>query len=216
MLQKMEQDQGFDVRNNLKLKMRLSRIQNEDPNILILKRRVQDMTEELEACEREIKKVASLGKEKIQHKQQRIEDLSLTCKRLIVDLHNNLDMERDGDHIARLQDMRSLDHESGLFIDVLQDEHRAIEENLHQTRDINLTMRIKLDKQKLQINALQRAIITEEEKADKRAFDFDRLRKQLGKDVDDMSEEDDMYDDPVTLSRKRDRKLKKMIRLVIV
>lgn len=216
MLQKMEQDQGFDIKNNLKLKMRLSRIQNEDPSILILKRRVQDMLEEVEACEKEIKKIEGLGKERIQSKEERIDELSKKCKRLIIDVHNNIDLERDGDHLTRLQDMRNLDHESGLYIDVLQDEHKAVTESLRITKDTNLTLRIKLDKNKLALNALKRAIIEEEEKADKKDFDFDRLKKQLGKDGSDMSEEDEMYDDHTTIARKRERKMKKIIGLEAV
>lgn len=207
----MEQDQGFDVRNNFKLKMRLSRIQNEDPTILILKRRVQDMADEVEACEREIKKIESLGKEKVQAKERRIEDLAAACKMMIIDIHNNLDMDRDGDRLDQMQDLRNLEHESGLYIEVLQDENKAVADNLRLAKDANLTMRIKLDKQKLTLNAIRRSILAEEEKIERKDFDYDKLKRQLGKDASEMSDEDEMYDDNLTIARKRERKLNKIL-----
>lgn len=207
----MEQDQGFDVGANFKLKMKLNRVQNEDPGILILKRRVQDISEEIEACEADIKKIESLGKEKLMSKEARIEELSTYCKRVMVDIHNNMDPAECHDMIDRFQDLRTMNHESGLYIDVLNDEHRVVEENLGRVKETNLLLRVKLDKHILQLNNLKRQILDEEDKKEKRDYEFDRLRRYTGKDGSDLSEEDDMYDDQATIARKRDRKMKKQL-----
>lgn len=212
MLQKMEQDQGFDVGNNFKLRMKLNRVENEDPNILIHKRQVQSMTEEIEACEMEIKRIEALNKDSLMVKENKILEISNYCKRVMVDIHNNMDPVQDVPAIDRLQDMRSLDHESGLYIDVLSDEHKLVEDNLGRVKETNLLLRVKLDKQKLQLNALKREILAEEEKMDKRDYEHDKLRRYMGKDGSDLSDEDDMYDDQATIARKRDRKIKKQIK----
>lgn len=208
----MEQDQGFDVGNNFKLRMKLNRVENEDPNILIHKRQVQSMTEEIEACEMEIKRIEALNKDSLMVKENKILEISNYCKRVMVDIHNNMDPVQDVPAIDRLQDMRSLDHESGLYIDVLSDEHKLVEDNLGRVKETNLLLRVKLDKQKLQLNALKREILAEEEKMDKRDYEHDKLRRYMGKDGSDLSDEDDMYDDQATIARKRDRKIKKQIK----
>lgn len=212
MLQKMEQDQGFDVGNNFKLRMKLNRVENEDPNILIHKRQVQSMTEEIEACEMEIKRIEALNKDSLMVKENKILEIRNYCKRVMIDIHNNMDPVQDVPAIDRLQDMRSLDHESGLYIDVLSDEHKLVEDNLGRVKETNLLLRVKLDKQKLQLNALKREILAEEEKMDKRDYEHDKLRRYMGKDGSDLSDEDDMYDDQATIARKRDRKIKKQIK----
>lgn len=211
MLQKMEQDQGFDVGNNFKLRMKLNRVENEDPNILIHKRQVQSMTEEIEVCEKEISQIEALNKDSLMERENRILELSNYCKKVMVDIHNNMDPVEDVPAIDKLQDIRSLDHESGLYIDVLSDEHKLVEDNLGRVKETNLLLRVRLDKQKLELNALKRRILAEEEKFDKKDYELDKIRKYMGKDGSDISDEDDMYDDHATIARKRDRKMRKQI-----
>lgn len=212
MLLKMEKDQGFEFAegsiSNLKTKFKLSRLQGEDPNILIMKRRVQDINTEIEEMDRRTQQVYNTGKEELINKENFITLLSNKCKKTMLDIMNNTVGEGDEPMLNKFQDIRSLDHESGVYLDVLNDEHEILEENIKKTKDINLHLRVRLDRQILTLNQLKREYLREQEKSEYRDFEIERLRKELGKDDSEYSEEDDMYDDPALLNRKRERKLK--------
>jgi len=211
MLQKMEREQGYDIGENFRLKMKLNRVVNEDPNTLILKRRIQDMSEEIEDLELQMKKIEQIGKEKLLDREKKIVQLTNKCKKAIVDIHNNMDIDEDEDRLKKQKNIRELDHQGGLFLDVMNDEHEIIVENLEKTKEANLVMRVKLDKQKLQISNLRRNIVKAQEAQAKHEADIAAMKKKLGKDDDDYSEEEDIYDDPAVIARKRDRKLKGQI-----
>lgn len=212
MLLKMEKDQGFQFPDgslsSLKTKLKLSRLQSEDPNILIMKRRVHDLEEEIEEMDSKTNQVHNTGKEELLNKENFIQLLSSKCKKTMLEIANNTVGEGDEPMLDKFQDIRNLDHESGVYLDVLNDEHQILEENLKKTQDINLQLRVRLDRQILTLNQLRRESNKEQEKSEYRDYEIERLRKELGKDDSEYSEEDEMYDDPAILNRKRERKLK--------
>ena len=187
--------------------MKISRAQPNDPTALILKRGIGDLEESLKALSQRIAGIDSITKEKLLEREEQITHLTTRCKKYSVDILNNQDFLEDDTKGKNAREVRRLEHESGLLLDVLNDEHESIVEHLKKTKDTNTLLRVKLDRQRIRLNQLRRELVGEQEKLDAREAEAERLKRELGKDED--SSEEDEYDDPNILAKKRGRKFKK-------
>lgn len=212
-MQKIDKQEGREIDADLKQIMKISRVHPNDPNILIHKRRIQEYQDEIKDYENRLKYIDNITKETILDKEEIVSKLTTRCKKIYVDVINNMDMQTDATVGKSLKELKQMDHESGLYLDVLNDEHESIVESIKKVKEENVMMRVNLDRQRIQLNQMKRECEKNKGRKEDREIEVERLKKLLGRDddEDDATEDDDVYDDPLVLARRREKKLKKHI-----
>lgn len=208
-LQKIEKAEGYDIDADLKQKMKISRVQPNDPTALMLKRNIAASEDKLKVLGQKITTIDLINKDKLLEREDLINQLTTKCKKFAVDILNNSEFPQEETEGKNAREIRRLEHESGLLLDVLNDEHESIIENLKKSRDTNTLQRVKLDKQRIRLNQIRRENAADIEKLESKEAEIEHLKRELGKEED--SSEEDEYDDPTILSKKRGRKFKKQI-----
>jgi len=218
MIRKLEVEYGDeqDQQNGAKFsKVHLARLKMIDPGELIVKGKIEKINEAIEDLELKKREVDLIGKDQFLNTERRISFLENRAKRLTLEIMNKM-IEKD----LSLDDNEKINlprkaYELEYHALALQEENHKLNENINFLKEKNIELKIELDRRIQSKLNKQNQILQKQEKLKSKTLMFNQIYHEMGADLKDISEEEDLFDEPYLASRKRVRKMKLRIEYLL-
>lgn len=160
-----------------------------------------------------LKKIENINKDELIEHERRIVEAEKRVKSLALEIENRqFQREEEGEDIDFMNHhiIKKI-YEFDETGENLKEEFKRLEANLELAVDRNIELKLKIDQKIKKILNKKSRILKTESLLNNKVLEYEYLKNELGINEEELSEDEDIFDDPYYASRKREKKMKKEI-----
>lgn len=176
-----------------------------------MKNKIERLRGRLDDVKLQIKKISNINKDKLIMNERRLVTAEKRVKKLTLDITNKMVEREDMNFELPRQKMIQKIYEFDEICENLKEEYLRLETNLELAQDRNIELKLKIDKKIQKILNKKSRILRVESVLNGKLLEYEYLKNELGINEEELSEDEDIFDDPYYASRKREKKMRKEI-----
>ena len=179
--------------------------------MLIVKRKIETLKEKISDMNQKMKEVKSINKDRLLQNERNLLTLEKKIKRLTLEITNKQierqDYEIDLPRAHLMQKFYEMDD----IAENLKQEYLKLEANLELAQDRNIELKLHTDRKIEQILNKKSKIVRRQKLMVNKLLEYEYLKNELGINQEEISDDEDVMDEPFYASKKREKKMKKEI-----